>query len=107
MVDDAEYTYEIIDNLSDARLCAQLLAEAFALHNPMAIFHQMSTHQYYDAFMMPILNEVLDERLSFLARHRLSGEIVGALVRWRYVSYIIRNIHMNQLAVHKMLLSVI
>jgi hypothetical protein len=29
--------------------------------------------------MMPIMNEVLDERLSFLARHYLSGEIVGAL----------------------------
>lgn len=80
MVDNAEYTYEIIDNASDARLCAQLLAEAFALHNPMAPFHQMPIQQYYDEFMMPILNEVLDERLSFLARYRRSGEIVGAIV---------------------------
>jgi hypothetical protein len=80
MVDHAEYTYEIIDNLTDARLCAQILAEAFALHNPMAILHQMSIQQYYDAFMVPTLNEVLDERLSFLARHRLSGEIVAAIV---------------------------
>jgi hypothetical protein len=80
MVDNAEYTFEIIDNSSDARLCAQLLAKAFALHNPMANFHQMSTQQYYDAFMMPIANEVLDEQLSFLARYRRSGEIVGAIV---------------------------
>jgi hypothetical protein len=80
MVDHDDYTYEIIDNALDAQLCAQLLAEAFALHNPMASFHQMSTQQYYDAFMMPILNEVLEERLSFLARHRLSGEIAGVVV---------------------------
>jgi hypothetical protein len=80
MTDHDEYTYEIIDNPSDAQRCAQVLAEAFALHNPMAPFHQMSIQQYYDAFMMPIINEVLNERLSFLARHRLSGEIVGALV---------------------------
>jgi hypothetical protein len=80
MIDHTEYTYEIIDNPLDARLCAQVLAEAFALHNPMATYHQMSIQQYYDGFMMPIINEVLDERLSFLARHRPSGEIVGAIV---------------------------
>ena len=80
MADNAEYIYEIIDNASDAQLCAQLLAEAFALDNPMATFHQMSIQQYYDEFMMPILNEVLDERLSFLARCRYSGEIVGVIV---------------------------
>jgi hypothetical protein len=39
MTDHDEYTYEIIDNPSDAQRCAQVLAEAFALHNPMAIFH--------------------------------------------------------------------
>jgi hypothetical protein len=80
MTDHDEYTYEIIDNPSDAQRCAQVLAEAFALHNPMATFHQMSIQQYYDAFMMPIINEVLNRRLSFLARYHLSCEIVGALV---------------------------
>ncbi|CAF1429019.1 unnamed protein product [Rotaria sordida] len=80
MVDNVAYTYEIIDNESDARLCAELLAEAFAMHNPMAVFHQMSAQQYYDEFMWPILKEVYDERLSFLARYRPSGEIVGAIV---------------------------
>ena len=80
MVDLTEYTYEIIDNSSDAQLCAQLLAEEFSLYNPMASFHQMSAQQYYDAFMMPIINEVFDEQLSMFARHRPSGEIVGVIV---------------------------
>ncbi|CAF3798086.1 unnamed protein product [Adineta steineri] len=80
MADSDEYTYEIIDNESDARDCAQLLAEEFVLHNSIDIYHRMSIQQYYDILMWPMLKEVLNERLSFLSRHQSSGEIVGVIL---------------------------
>jgi hypothetical protein len=80
MASNDEYVYEVIDNEKDARVCAELLAEEFVQHNPLLIFEQVTAQRFCDEFVWPALKDVLDERLSFLARHRLSGEIVGASV---------------------------
>jgi hypothetical protein len=77
---DAEYTYEIIDNERDARLCAQLIAEEFTNRHPITVFDRVTTRSFFDQYSWPLLANVLDERLSFLARHRPSGEIIGAVV---------------------------
>jgi len=74
-----EYTYEVIDNENDARICAQLLAEEFVSHNPIIICDQLTSQRMFDEDTWPFMMEVLDERLSFLARHRHSGEIVATI----------------------------
>ncbi|CAF3841446.1 unnamed protein product [Adineta steineri] len=75
-----EYTYEVIDNERDARLCAQLIAEQFTNRHPITVFDCITTNSFFDQYSWPLLANVLDERLSFLARHRPSGEIIGAVV---------------------------
>ena len=75
---DKEYDYELIDNEHDARCCAQLLADEFAAHNPITVFDRISSQRFYHECAWPLTSEVLDERMSFLVRHRSSNEIVGA-----------------------------
>lgn len=74
-----EYVYELIDNEADARACAHLIAEEFVQHNPIAVFDQVSAEEFFNERSWPIIMEVFDERLSFLARHCYSNEIVGAI----------------------------
>lgn len=74
-----EYTYELIDNEADARICARLIAEEFVLHNPIAVFDQISAEDFFNERSWPIMMDVYDEKLSFLARHCDSHEIVGAI----------------------------
>ena len=79
MASHDEYTYEVIDNENDARICAQLLAEEFTVHNPMIAFDQLTSQRMFDEDTWPTMMDILNERLSFLARHRHSGEIVAAI----------------------------
>lgn len=75
-----EYTYEIIGNEKDAYLCAQMIAEEFTLNDPLTVFERITPQCFFDECSWPLLHDVYNERLSFLARHRSSGEIVGAIV---------------------------
>ena len=74
-----EYTYEVINNEDDARQCARLLSEEFIGHNQMIIFDRLTVERMFDEDSWPTMSEVLEERLSFLARHRPSGEIVATI----------------------------
>ncbi|CAF1404671.1 unnamed protein product [Adineta ricciae] len=75
-----EYAYEIIDNEKDARLCAQLIAEEFTSRHPITLFDRLTTRSFFDDHSWPLLTDVFDEKLSFLARERLSGEIIGTII---------------------------
>jgi hypothetical protein len=75
-----EYVYEVINNEKDARLCAQLIAEEFTVRHPITVFDNITTRSFFDEYSWPLLSHVLDEQLSFLARHLSSGEIIGAVV---------------------------
>jgi hypothetical protein len=77
---DSEYIYEIINNDNDARYCAQLIAEEFSAYNSVTLFDQITPTQFYDACSWPLIKDMLSEHLSFLARHRLTGEIIGAII---------------------------
>lgn len=77
---DSEYTYEIIDSDNDARYCTQLIAEEFSAYNPITCYDRITSKQFYDQCSWPIMKEMLPEHLSFLARHRSTGEIVGAVI---------------------------
>ncbi|CAF0870078.1 unnamed protein product [Rotaria sp. Silwood1] len=74
-----EYTYEIIENETDALICAQLISEEFVRHNPIVVYDQVSAEEFFNERSWPFMMDVFDERLSFLARHRHSNEIVGAI----------------------------
>ncbi|CAF4013193.1 unnamed protein product [Rotaria sordida] len=74
-----EYAYEIIDNMDDARICTQLLAEEFSQYERLTSFYKISAQSLFDA-LLPRIKDLLGQRLSFLARHRPSGEIVGAVI---------------------------
>ncbi|CAF1031969.1 unnamed protein product [Rotaria sordida] len=75
-----EYTYELIDNETDALICARLISEEFIQHNPIAVFDKISADDFFHERSWPMMMDVFDERLSFLARHRHSNEIVGAII---------------------------
>ncbi|MCC7159930.1 MAG: hypothetical protein IT281_10395, partial [Ignavibacteria bacterium] len=75
-----EYVYEIINNKNDARLCAELIAEEFSAHNPLTMFEKQTPVDFFKECSWPLTAELFDERLSFLARYRSSGEIVGAVI---------------------------
>ena len=79
MIIDGEYTYQVIDTQSDARLCAQLIADEFAAHNSIALLDNLTPRRFFDEVAWPVFSELVDERLSFLARHRSSGEIIGGI----------------------------
>ncbi|CAF4732050.1 unnamed protein product, partial [Rotaria sp. Silwood2] len=75
-----EYAYEIIDNETDARHCAQLIAEEFSAHNPMTYFDQITPTCFFHETSWPLMKDMFPEYLSFLVRHRSTGEIIGALI---------------------------
>jgi hypothetical protein len=74
--------YEIclIENEADARLCAKLISEEFALHNPLAVFYKITAEEFFDKRIWPLMMDVMDEKLSFFVRHRPTNEIVAAIV---------------------------
>ena len=74
-----DYTYELIDNENDARVCAQLLAEEFAAHNPIVIYDQLTSQRVFNEDTLPLMMNLLNEHLSFLARYRPTGEIVSVV----------------------------
>ncbi|CAF1482606.1 unnamed protein product [Rotaria sp. Silwood1] len=74
-----EYVYEIINNENDARICAELIAEEFSTHNPITIFDKITSKCFFEHCSWPLIKDMLDERLSFQAKHRSSGEIIGAV----------------------------
>ena len=77
---DSEYTYEIIESNNDAQYCAQLIADEFSAHNPITCYDQVTSKQFYDQCSWPLMKDMLPEHLSFLARHRSTGEIVAAVI---------------------------
>lgn len=77
---DNDYLYEIIDDETNARHCARLLAEEFCAHNSITKFDQASPEDYFNECSWILTKEMFPERLSFLVRHRSTGEIIGALL---------------------------
>ncbi|CAF1337436.1 unnamed protein product [Adineta ricciae] len=77
---DSEYAYETVTNENDARECARLIAEEFCAHNPITCFDQISSECFYDQCSWPLMKDMLVEHLSLLARHRSTGEIIGATI---------------------------
>ena len=77
---DSEYVYEIIDNEKDALYCAQLIAEEFSAHNPITIFDQITPTCFFNESSWPLMKDMFPEHLSFLARHRATGEIIAAII---------------------------
>ncbi|CAF0742080.1 unnamed protein product [Adineta ricciae] len=77
---DEEYVYEVISNENDALFCARLIAEEFCASNPITVFDGVKTDCFFQDVSWLLMQDMLEEGLSFLARHRSSGEIVGAVV---------------------------
>jgi GNAT superfamily N-acetyltransferase len=80
MASNDEYEIALIENETDARLCTKLIAEEFALSNPLSVFAQSTAENLYDTWLWPLMIDVLDEKLSFLVRHRPTNEIVAAII---------------------------
>jgi len=75
-----EYEIAIIENETDAHLCAKLLAEEFALSNPISVFNRSTAEYLYNTWLWPLMMDALDEKLSFLVRHCPTNEIVAAII---------------------------
>ncbi|CAF0929133.1 unnamed protein product [Adineta steineri] len=86
MIND-EYVYEVINNETTAYICAQLLAEEFCAHNPITVFDQITSKCFFEECAWPLMKDMMDEGLSFLARHRSSKEIVGAVIAGDLYTY--------------------
>jgi hypothetical protein len=80
MAGNDEYEIVLIENETDARICAKLIAEEFVLHNPLTIHDGTTVEELFDEWLWPLMTEVLDEKLSFFARHRPTNEIVAAII---------------------------
>ncbi|CAF1252498.1 unnamed protein product [Rotaria sordida] len=80
MASNDEYEIALIDNEIDARLCAKLIAEEFALHNPLMTCNRVTGEQLFEQRHWPLMINVLDEKLSFLIRHRPTNEIIAAVI---------------------------
>ena len=79
-MENEEYIYEIITTEADARQCAQLLAEEFSSHNPITLFDQIDATTFFNECSWPLTKHFFAEHLSYLARHRPTGEIVGVIL---------------------------
>ncbi|CAF4111886.1 unnamed protein product [Rotaria sordida] len=80
MASNDEYEIALIENENDARLCAKLLAEEFASHNPLSTFHQTTAEQSFDQWVWPFMIDAFNEKLSFFVRHRPTNEIIAAII---------------------------
>jgi len=79
MASSDEYEIGLIENETDARLCAQVLSKEFSSLNPLGIFNKHSTEHLFENWLWPLITEVRDEKLSFLVRYRPTNEIVAAM----------------------------
>ena len=80
IIGENDYIYETIETEEDARTCARLIADEFSLHNDLTRFDQITPERFFDDCSWPIVSDMYNEGLCFLARHRLSNEIVGSLI---------------------------
>ena len=85
--DNDDYEIVLIDNENDARLCAQVLSKEFSLSNPLVVFNKYKSEHLFENWLWPLMTEVLDEKLSFLVRHRPTNEIVAAMVSTDFFLY--------------------
>ena len=76
--DNDEYVIDIVENESDARLCARLIAEQFVQNNPL--FIGTNADEFYNLRLCPLILELFDQKLCFVVRHRPSNEIIGGLI---------------------------
>jgi hypothetical protein len=75
-----EYEIAVIENETDARLCCKLIAQEFASHNPLTIHDRSTPEELFDEWVWPFMIEILNEKLSFFARHRPTNEIVATIL---------------------------
>ncbi|CAF1275331.1 unnamed protein product [Rotaria sordida] len=80
MASNEEYEIALIENDIDARLCAKIIAEEFALHNSLVVFNQSTPDELFNECFWPLMIQVLDEKLSFLIRYLPTNEIVAVII---------------------------
>ncbi|CAF1394747.1 unnamed protein product [Rotaria magnacalcarata] len=80
MTNNNKYEIALIENENDGRLCAKLIAEEFTTRNPLIIFNKISSEEYFDRRVRPLMNDVLAQKLSFLIRHRPTNEISATII---------------------------
>lgn len=80
MANNEEYEIGIIENESDAHLCAKLIAQEFALHNPLSVYDQLTAEQLFDEWLWPLILDVFNQKLSFFVRHRSTNQFVAAII---------------------------
>lgn len=73
------YEVALIENDLEARLCAKLLAEEFAVNNDLSKFNESTSEHIFNSWLWPLASNILDEKLSFLVRHNSTNEIVATL----------------------------
>ncbi|UJR23951.1 hypothetical protein I4U23_026919 [Adineta vaga] len=74
-----DYEISLIDNETDARLCAELLSKEFATNNPFSIFLRNSAEEIFDTWFWPAITRILNEKLAFLIRDRSTNEIIATI----------------------------
>ncbi|CAF2874700.1 unnamed protein product [Rotaria sp. Silwood2] len=80
MASNNEYEIALIKNEIDARLCAKLIAEEFALHNHLSAFNHPTPEELFNGWVWSLMIDTLNEKLSFLIRHRPTNEIVAVII---------------------------
>jgi hypothetical protein len=80
MTDDQNYSYEVLTTNEDARTCAQLISNVFTKSNAVTMSYGMTTEEHFEETSLPLVNNVLDEHLSFFARDKTTQEIVGCII---------------------------
>lgn len=76
----SDYLYEILVTTEDIETCARIAAESFTESNPFARFHEYTADHFYEHVSVPLINELINERLSMLARNRYTRQIVGCVI---------------------------
>ena len=74
-----QYSLALVETADEAHECAQLLAEAFAQHNPLSVLRQ-SSPEILREWLYPAMLDVLDQKLCFLIRYRPTNEVVAATI---------------------------
>ena len=80
MANNEEYVYELIQDETTARICAQLISDEFVAHEPFTSFGSVRSEQLFHESTWPSMVEAVPQQLSFVARHRSSGKVVGAII---------------------------
>ena len=76
----SDYLYEILVTTEDIEMCARIAAESFTESNPFTRFHGFTFDHFYEHVSVPLMNELINERLSMLARNRYTRQIVGCVI---------------------------